>query len=157
MTENTTPTETETYDRDELRVELLLHLPALAFERIPSATDPEYVTVRRDRDYNVAALADWILDRIEAARAADASDDVLAEVAMMATAQGMLATYQDTSAYLLQLSNVLQRNMSIAEQWDLSRTIREEVKRIAGVRTNLLKRYPALGAAAPVELILPGQ
>lgn len=162
MSENLTPIATPPagFNRDEFRVQLLLALPGITAgddtlvvgldEVAPEAA--AYVSAGAG-DYDGPALAAWVLEQLDDAtrQAADAGEAVLSEVASMATANGILSLALEVETYIRQVAEVLKRNMGISEQWDLSRTMRAEADRLAGVAKAIGQAHPAL-----VRQVSPG-
>ncbi len=130
--------------RDEFRVQLLTQLPK------------RFVDQKPDYDYDPEALAAWALEQVDAMVAAagfgsaleqvEALEQQQAELVMFAGATSTFTAMAEWHSYLSQLHPVLQRNMAIAEQWDLSRTIKAEADRVQGVLLALLDRFPQLEA-----------
>lgn len=152
--------------REQLRVDLLLHLPALGL-RVQRAKQPAgepsleypdldlYDQVHPDHDYNPTALAAWVLEQADALVAAafspsleqaEALEQQQAELVMFAGATSTFTAMAEWHSYLSQLAPVLQRNLNITEQWDLARTLEAEAARVQGVLLALLDRFPQLEA-----------
>lgn len=139
-----------TFNRDEFRVQLLLALPDAAFHQVPG-DDPEYLSTRRDPDYNAQALAAFVLEQLDAAvlQATELEAEALPEVASMAAAAGTASASAEFAGYLEQLAGILKRNMGISEQWDLARTISGEAGKLRHIVQQLVIAHP--GIAAPVS------
>lgn len=153
--------------REQFRVELLLQLPALALRVVP-ASEPAgqpstefpsldlYDQVHPDHDYDAAALAAWVLEQVDRlagadafALAADQAEQLEQSQAEMIQLAGVSSTFSamaEWHSYLSQLAPILRRNMAIAEQWDLARTLEAEAARVQGVLLALIDRFPQLQA-----------
>lgn len=150
---------------EQFRVALLLHLPELALRIIPTdnpAGQPSteypnldlYDEVTPDKNYDPAALAAWVLQQVEALAAAaslraatfaaDELEQESAEVIQLAGASSTFVAMAEWHSYLTKLAPILRRNMAIAEQWDLARTLEAEAARVQGVLLALVDRFPQL-------------
>lgn len=161
--------------REVLAAELLLFLPDLGLRIIParpqdaagvrSTEYPDldlYDQVQPDKDYNPTALAAWVLSRVDALVSAEAFAGAAAEVEALEQSQaemiqlaGAASTFSamaEWHSYLSQLAPILRRNMAIAEQWDLARTLEAEAARVQGVLLALIERFPQLQAVLGEEV-----
>ena len=153
--------------REQFRVELLLQLPAHALRVVPAAEPagqpstefPDldlYDQVRPDHDYDSTALAAWALEQVDrlvsleavslVADQAEALEADQAEMIQLAGASSTFSAMAEWHSYLSQLAPILRRNMAIAEQWDLARTLEAEAARVQGVLLALIDRFPQLQA-----------
>lgn len=78
-----------------------------------------------------------------------------------AAAAGVFSGAAEYATYLAALADVLKRGLTVAQQWDLARTVEAESGRLAGVCRNLQVEFPALAGAVQPEvtkrLVLPGE
>jgi|GEM_PF-5965563 len=153
--------------REQFRIDLLLHLPELGLRvahadtraDIPSHIFPKHDmndSFLPDTDYDLEALAAWILaefdrEHAQAAAAVEAAENVAAEVVEMAGASAVITSSVEFASYLSQLSDALKQNLGIAQQWDLARAIGDEEGRLLQLAAQLVARYPALTQSLPAE------
>jgi hypothetical protein len=159
--------------REQFRVDLLLHLPALGL-RVQPAGSPAgqpstefpaldlYDQVLPDHDYDADALAAWILESVDrlvgldafaiAATEAEALEQAQAEMIQLAGASSTFSAMAEWHSFLSKLHPILRRNMAIAEQWDLARTLEAEAARVQGVLLALIERFPQLQAVLGEEV-----
>lgn len=151
--------------REQFRVELLLQLPAFAGQETTAdaSTLPSGSRLLvEDLDYNQEALAAWILEQVDrlvgldafsiATAEAEALEQAQAEMIQLAGASSTFSAMAEWHSFLSKLHPILRRNMAIAEQWDLARTLEAEAARVQGVLLALIDRFPQLQAVLGDEV-----
>ena len=150
--------------REQFRVELLLQLPAHAVLEAPAgrvlASGAPLLV--EDQDYDSTALAAWVLAQLDrlvsleavalASDQAEQLEQAQAEMIQLAGASSTFSAMAEWHAFLSKLYPILRRNMAIAEQWDLARTLEAEAARVQGVLLALIERFPQLQAVLGEEV-----
>lgn len=146
--------------REQFRAELLLQLPDV--DDVKEGANHPAASGKDWDGYDPAALAGWILagvDRLaeasafaKAAAGVEALEQDQAEMIQLAGASSTFSAMGEWHSYLSQLSAILMRNMTLAEQWDLARTLETEATRVQGVLLALVDRFPQLQAVLSEEV-----